>query len=105
MSNDIDNALDVLKLVKVLVGREKPITIDSGIFEHFDEDLDLSKDIYEIDGNKNRPIDIDDIYNVFKQMAKQFKYLEDNDLEGRTYFFEGIDYDEKNKQFKLQWGS
>jgi len=69
-----------------------------------DYDLDESMDIIGISGNEDKPIELDDVLDAFKEMNKQFKELERKNLDGRSYVFEGIEHKKKNT-YKICWGS
>jgi hypothetical protein len=103
-----DSIVEILKFAKKIVGLDKNVILDSGVFEHniFDDDniLDKSRDIIEIFGNEDKPIELDDVIDAFKEMNKQFKYMERKNLDGRSYCFEGIHHKKGNK-YEIHWGS
>lgn len=113
MSGDIKNIIQILKFAKDCIGKTKPITVDSGIFNHFNEEDSISNDEQQqewqndakiIKASKTKPIDLDDIIKTFEKMHKQFdgsnKPLDDD----RCYFYEGI-YKDKLGNYAISWGS
>ena len=107
MAYNLRQGVDVLKFARKIIGLEKNITINSNIYEHSFDDhlLDKSKDIIEIYGNEDKPIELDDVIDAFKEMKYQFKELTEKDLDGRTYHYEGIHYNNKQKIYEIYWGS
>lgn len=101
-------AINMLKFCDKIVGKKNKITINSNIYRHniFDDDgvLDLAKDIYIIDSGNNT-ISINDIIKVFNKMEKQFIHMKGKNLDGRSYFFEGIEYNKSTKMYEIFWGS
>lgn len=100
----VEQIVDVLKLASNVVGLTYDIKINSGIFEHcdgfLDEEVDVTKDIYEIKASIDDPITINKILNTFEEIKSQFETIEDS---GRSYFYEGIS--KRNNMWKLSWGS
>ena len=102
-------SIDALMFAENMIGRRYVITIDSGIFRHNinDDDklLDETKDIYELIGDKDNEIEMDDIIYMFKKMQKQFDEMKKKGLDNRSYYYEGIEYDRNTKLYKIYWGS
>lgn len=100
-------SIDALKFADDMIGRKYTITMDSGIFRHNINDklLDKTKDIYELYGDKDNKIEMDDIIDMFKKMQKQFDEMEKKRLDNRSYYYEGIEYDMNRKMYKIYWGS
>ncbi|XWV25395.1 putative ORFan [Tupanvirus deep ocean] len=107
MACDLSEIVEILDFAEKIVGSTEKVTIDSGIYEHDDNNGDESHkpknskhDIYVLDGT-TKPIELADVVKVFKKMQKQF----DNTYDGRSFVFEGLSYNGKRNCYELLWGS
>ena len=107
MACDLSEVVQIIEFMNDIIGTSKKVTINSNIYEHDDNNGDETHkprnskyDIHIIDGTK-KPIECADILKVFKKMQKQFK----NTYEGRSYAFEGIEYNKKEQYYELFWAS
>ena len=94
---------------KKIIGLKRNIIIDSGIFKHnildYDHLLDESKDIIEIFGNEDKPIELDDVIDAYTEMQNQFNEIKEKSLEGWSYFYEGMTYYPTTGMYHIHWGS
>lgn len=113
MADNMEQALDVLKVASGIIGKTITIKIDSGVYSHcrycysdkkYDKMLNPKKDIFKLRGTPEKPITFDDIIYVFKKIQKQFDVLEREEI-GRTYYYEGMGFDPKTNVVSLGWGS
>ncbi|AUL79841.3 putative orfan [Tupanvirus soda lake] len=107
MACDLSEVVEILEFANKIVGSTEKITIDSGIYEHDDNNGDEShkpknskRDIFVIDGT-TKPIELVDVVKVFQEMQKQF----DNTYDGCSYVFEGLSYNKNKDCYELLWGS
>jgi|SRR5271154_2264972 len=114
MSDNLQLSVHTLVFLKNIIGSNKNIIIDSGIFKHQLEDerdsLDISKDIIKICGSEDKEINVDDVIKVFKKMRNQLDEV-DNKLYDklfakkcyRYYNFDGIKYNRHTKKYQIIW--
>lgn len=107
MASDLSEIIEVLEFVYDVVGSSEIVKIDSGIYDHDDNNGDESHqpqnsedDIYILDGSTN-PIKLNDVVKMFQKMQQQFS----NTYGGRSYMFEGVRYNKKRNCYELLWGS
>lgn len=108
---EFEKCIELLKFVEEIVEKEKSITINSGIYQHFWDDerdehgLSVDEDIIIIRGKKGNPITLNRIIRAFNKMKKQFDVLEEIG-NGRTYCLEGFRaMNDKRTKFEVCWGS
>lgn len=99
-----------IDMIKELVGKNGPVTINTGIYardsEYQEEDpevFDPENDIIEI-GKEGKRITIRDIEKLMSHIKSQFNTLEKNNF-GYSYFFEGIKYNKKSDMYEFYFGS
>ena len=107
MACDLSEIVEVIEFMNDIIGTSKKIMINSYIYNHDDNNGDETHkprnskyDIHIIDGTA-KPIECADILKVFIKMQNQFK----NTYEGRSYAFEGMKYNKKEKCYELYWAS
>lgn len=107
MANNLSEIIEILDFINDIIGTTKKIIINSHIYDHDSNNHDQSHkpkkskyDIYTIDGTI-KPIEYVDILKVFKKMQRQFK----NTYAGRSYAFEGLQYNTREQYYELCWGS
>lgn len=124
MIQEFDNAYEMLKFAAKIIGLETNVVINSNVYldsepeDYGDEDedecttslnikngLDLDNDIITIFGTIDKPININDIVSAFDKIKKQFKILEEKNLDNRTFYYEGIIFNAKTNQYDISWGS
>lgn len=106
-------AVDILRLAEEIVGSTNPIIIDSNINKHdifWDEEYNHTEaeinahealDIHTIKGSKNHPIKLFQVTDAFDAILKQFKTAS----EDRTYYYEGLVFDDSSNMYIIIWGS
>ena len=105
MAHKLRQALDILELTFFLIGETSSVTFDSGIYKHCsNENLDPQKDIFIVDATPEEPVTFESIIHVFKKMQKQFDMVDEYEWH-RSYFYEGVKFDQKSKIFVIRWGS
>ena len=69
--------------------------------------LNVLDDLYDLFGNADKKIVIDDIIDLFKEISQQFNYIYDLNT-GRCYFFQKfiIDHMDSNSvvTWRVRWG-
>lgn len=111
MSDNLQLAVDVLRLAEELIGKTETIIIDSGIYKHdifagedetdVQRDAREARDIHTLRGSKNHPITLFQITDALAAMQEQFKHVS----EDRSYYYEGIDFDPDSNMYMIHWGS
>ena len=105
MAHKLRQALDILELSSSLIGVTSSVTFDSGIYKHCsNENLNPQKDIFIIHATPEEPVTLENIIHVFRKMQKQFDMVEDYEWH-RSYFYEGVKFDQKSQIFVIRWGS
>lgn len=101
--DSVINAFQILNFLQDVIGLKQNITFNSNIYASANCDdrfgFDLLDDYYEIFGNADKKITIDDIYDIFVEMKSQMKKHNEaqSDADRRYYHFEGffIDIDDE----------
>lgn len=110
---DVSQSYDALVLAKKILGK-KTATINSGIYEHLccseseSDDgtrFDLTDDIIVIKAKTDDGITISDIMKAFAKMTTQFNRINKSSHQGRSFEYEGIEYNKKSKMYCILWGS
>jgi len=100
---------EIVQFVNLVKGKSK-ITIVSNIFSHdvcgrfpliMDKYGDVIEDVYDIKARKGSKEIKEEIVFALENMKMQFDHI----CEDRSYFFEGITYDEKTQRYRILWGS
>jgi uncharacterized protein YfkK (UPF0435 family) len=106
-----------LKLISRMINSQKNITIDTGIYEHYNNNsdsicsccddawFDENMDIIEIYGNEDKPISFEDIMDGFKEIRKQLKILNSQRCDKPNYYYEGIKYDKDTDIYSIIWNT
>jgi hypothetical protein len=107
---NLEPAKDIMNLTMNILGSTNPVTIDSGIYQHyfydeFPDSIEENGDIHIIEASKENPIDIKAIYNVVNNINGQFETLENLEFDGRSYFYEGLNFNSKESVWRIHWGS
>jgi len=101
MADNMKQSIDALTFASQVVGRTTSVIINSGIYAHDYERDDTEEDIITIVGTPETPITLQDVLEAFRRMQFQF---EDDDS-GRSYFYEGLNYNVKLGEYEISWGS
>jgi hypothetical protein len=100
-------AIDALKLAAAIVGMERRVYINTGIYKHniFDDKKILNKkeDRIVIRGSKTNPISLNDVLDAYKIMKKQFDFMDENNM-GRSYYYEDLRCIDET-HYEICWGS
>ena len=114
MCENLQASVHTLVFLKNIIGSNKNVIIDSGIFKHQLENergaLDISKDIIKICGSEEKEINVDDVIEVFKKMQNQLDEVDDTLFEKlfakkcyMRYIFDGIGYNRRTKRYQIVW--
>ena len=108
MSHELDQIMEAIEDIGKIIGKSGPIHFNTGIYER--EIGEYEKiGLYDIEdlivlGENGEMITMEHVKKLFNYMKKQFKQLEDNGYE-YAYFYEGINYNEKDNIYEVLWGS
>lgn len=109
MSYNLQLAVDILRLAEEIVGSTNSVRIDSGIYKHdiffegteAEERTRHNRDIHTIRGTKNHPITLAQVTDAIAAMQDQFRTVSQD----RSYFYEGLVFDERDNMYVINWGS
>lgn len=100
-------AEDALSLALAVIGRTTPVVLNSGIYSHSwdgEEYDDGNNDVITIVGAPQEPITLQKVLEAFRTMQHQFEVINEND-QGRSYFYEGLSYNDSTGEYEVHWGS
>lgn len=109
MSEYINAMRDIMELAIDIIGNTQSVRINTGIYQHqiddLPDELELGDDIYSIRGSEDSPITLELINKFIDHLRFQFKELEDHNLDDRTYFYEGLEFNIDKNLYEISWGS
>jgi hypothetical protein len=93
-----------LEFADAIIGKKGPIVLDVNIlgWAAEGEEYDQKKDIFVI-GEKNRVVTYQDVSKTFSKIKKNPLFKEAFD--SRDFVFEGVNYNNHTKIWKISWGS
>lgn len=94
-------------LANNIVGIDQVVIIDSGVYGHLfgEHEFDTNDDIIVIVGTLDRPIKLKDVLGAYHKIQEQLDKVSNSKWSGKSYFYEGLKYSEKNQSYYIVWGS
>ena len=105
MRSNIYSCLQILEFIKNIIASPKSVKINTNIFykniNDGQNDLYHNEDLYKISTGAKNKISYCEIMKLFKHMNKQFKKIENYDLDEYIYI-SNFKYNERKKMYKVK---